>query len=300
LSSRASSAAWLEVLQHPGAFALRVLKAFRKNQGLLLAGAVAYYALLSIVPLLILIVIGLSHVVEQAMLLETLERYLGWVVPGQSQPIIAELAGFLAHRDVMGWVLLGTLLFFSSLAFTVLENAMSIIFFHRVAVRRRHFLVSALLPYFYILFLGMGLLVVTLVSGSLEAIGRESIDFLGLHWSLGRFSALLLYLLGVAGEVFVLASVYLVMPVGRLSVRHALIGAISAALLWELMRHILVWYFARLSQLVVVYGSLTTAIVVLLTLEIAAALLLLGAQVISEYERVEKGGLKAPTRPLQT
>ena len=53
IRKRPSSAAWLEVLQHPGAFALRVLKAFRKNQGLLLAGAVAYYALLSIVPLLI-------------------------------------------------------------------------------------------------------------------------------------------------------------------------------------------------------------------------------------------------------
>ena len=35
-----------------------------------------------------------------------------------------------------------------------------------------------------------------------------------------------------------------------------------------------------------VYGSLTTAIVVLLSLEIAATLLLFGAQVISEYERL--------------
>jgi len=40
----------------------------------------------------------------------------------------------------------------------------------------------------------------------------------------------------------------------------------------------------------VVYGSLTTAIVVLFTLEIAATLLLLGAQVISEYERIDKKG----------
>jgi membrane protein len=289
LTSRARhSEAWREVLQHPGAFALRVLKAFRRNQGLLLAGAVAYYALLSIVPLLILVVIALSHVVDQAELFDTLERYLGWLVPGQSQPIIAELAGFLAHRDVIGWVLLATMLFFSSLAFTVLENAMSIIFFHRVAVRRRHFLVSALLPYCYILFLGVGLLVVTLVSGSLEEMRRE------------RISGFLLYLLGVAGEIFVLASVYLVMPVGRLSLRHALIGAVTAALLWEATRHLLVWYFARLTQLVVVYGSLTTAIVVLLTLEVAATLLLLGAQVISEYERVEKGDLATPTPPLRT
>src|ERR1700704_3453744 len=111
-----------------GVFALQTLKAFRANQGLLLAGAVAYYALLSIVPLLILIVIALSHVVDQAMLLETLERYLGWLVPGQQKPLVGELAGFLEHREVVGWVLLVTLLFFSSLAFTVLENAMSIIF----------------------------------------------------------------------------------------------------------------------------------------------------------------------------
>ena len=289
MSSKAwQQAAWREVLQHPGAFALRVLRAFRKNQGLLLAGAVAYYALLSIVPLLILIVIALSHFVDQALLLETLERYLGWVVPGQAQPIIDELAGFLRHRDVLGWVLAVTLLFFSSLAFTVLENAMSIIFFHRVAVRRRHFLVSAIIPYCYILFLGVGLLVVTLVAAGLEVIGRGTIEFLGLYWSLDPLSRTALYLLGVAGEILVVTSIYLVMPVGRLRLRHALVGGATAALLWELTRHALVWYFARLSQVNLVYGSLTTAIVVLLSLEILAGLLLVGAQVISEYERLER------------
>jgi uncharacterized BrkB/YihY/UPF0761 family membrane protein len=46
------------ILRNPATFALRVLKAFKTNQGLLLAGAVAYYALLSIVPLLILMVIA--------------------------------------------------------------------------------------------------------------------------------------------------------------------------------------------------------------------------------------------------
>jgi len=53
------------VIRHPGAFALRVLLGFRANQGLLLAGAVAYYALLSIVPLLILMAIALSHVIAR-------------------------------------------------------------------------------------------------------------------------------------------------------------------------------------------------------------------------------------------
>src|SRR3954471_20036706 len=158
------------VLKSPGAFAWCVLKAFKKNQGLLLAGAVAYYARLSVVPLLILTVIALSHVIDRAELLSTLGRYLEWVIPGQSGAIIGELRNFLDHRDVVGWLLLGTMLFFSSLAFTVLENAMAIIFLHRFAIRKRRYLVSAVLPYAYILCLGIGVLIVTLVAGSLQAL----------------------------------------------------------------------------------------------------------------------------------
>lgn len=288
------------VLRHPRTFIVQTLKAFRANQGLLLAGAVAYYTLLSIVPLLGLTVIVLSHIVDQAELISTLGRYLEWLVPGQSKPVVQELRTFLEHREVVGWVLLVTMLFFSSLAFLVLEKAMAVIFLHRFGVRHRHFLVSAVLPYCYILLLGFGLLVITLVSGSLQAIGSESIDFLGQVWSLGGLSGALLYLLGVAGEIFVLTSIYLVMPVGRPSLRHALIGAVTAAVLWELTRHLLVWYFATLSQVSLVYGSLTTSIVVLLSLEIGATALLLGAQVISEYERVGRGRAQAPTTTLRT
>ncbi|MBC5785810.1 YihY/virulence factor BrkB family protein [Ramlibacter sp. USB13] len=276
------------VLANPGTFARKVLKGFKSNQGLLLAGAVAYYALLSVVPLLILTVIALSHVVDQAELMTTLGRYLEWLFPGQSRAIIAELANFVQHRDVIGWVLFGTMLFFSSLAFTVLEKAMAVIFLHRFTVKRRHFLVSALLPYVYILCLGFGLLVMTMVAASIQAMGENSVFFLGLVWSLHGMSGVLLYLLGLAGEVLLLTSIYMVMPVGRLWWRHALVGGVTATLLWEVTRRVLVWYFTTLSQVSVVYGSLTTAIVVLFSLEIAATLLLLGAQVISEYERIDR------------
>ena len=283
---RVISAAGAHVLANPWAFVRRVLHGFSSNQGLLLAGAVAYYALLSVVPLLILAVIGLSHLVEERELLDTLGRYLEWVVPGQSKAVLAEQAAFVSHRDVVGWLLLVTMLFFSSLAFTVLEKAMSVIFLHRVTVRRRHFLISALIPYCYVFCLSIGLLVVTVVAGRLESLGQDSVQLFGHEWSLRGVSGVLLYLLGLVGEVFLLTSLYMVMPVGRLTWRHALPGGITAALLWEVTRHVLVWYFSTLSQVSVVYGSLTTAIVVLLSLEIGAALLLLGAQVISDYERI--------------
>ena len=269
-----------------GAFLAATLRGFRKNQGLLLAGAVAYYALLSIIPLLILILIALSHVVPAAQLLAASASYLDWIVPGQGKALTEELAKFLEHREVLGWVLLATMIFFSSLAFSVLESAMAVIFHHRLAARRRHFLVSVMLPYLYILLLGVGALLVALVSGGLSAMGERDIHFLGWTWGLQGLSGALLYLLGVAGEVFVVSSIYLVMPVGRLSWRHALIGGATAALLWELTRHVLLWYFATLSRVGQVYGSLTGAIIVLLSLELAATLLLFGAQVIAEYERL--------------
>jgi len=276
------------------------VKCFRANQGLLLAGAVAYYALLSIVPFLMLVVVVLSHFLDEARLLLTLRRYLELLVPGQSASIVAEVAHFLGERDVITWVLVATMLFFSSFAFTVLENAMSVIFVHRVAVRRRHFLVSAVLPYCYILALGFGVLIVTLVAGTLQVIGTESVELFGYSWSLHGVSGALLYLLGLAGEILVLTSIYLVMPVGRLSLSHAFVGGVTAALLWEIARHVLVWYFSTLSKVNVVYGSMSTAIVVMFSLEIGAALLLFGAQVIAEYERVGQGGAAGEARKMET
>jgi membrane protein len=192
------------------------------------------------------------------------------------------------------------MLFFSSLAFTVLENAISVIFLHRVAVHRRHFLVSALLPFGYIAFIGAALFAGTFVLAKLLAIGGENIAILGHTWSLGGFSRFLVYLAGVAGEIVLISSIYFFMPVGRVSPSHALIGGATAGHLWEVIRHGLVWYFDTLSQVSVVYGSLTTAIVVLLSLEIAATLLLLGAQVIAEYERFGKDDLQGPPPALRT
>jgi YihY family inner membrane protein len=134
--------------------------------------------------------------------------------------------------------------------------------------------------------LGLGLLVITIVAGTIQALGEDTVRVWGRDWSLGGLSGVLLYLLGLSGEVLLLTSIYMVMPVGRLTWRHALPGGLTAALLWEVTRRVLVWYFGTLSQVSVVYGSLTTAIVVLFSLEIGATLLLLGAQVISEYERL--------------
>jgi YihY family inner membrane protein len=176
--------------------------------------------------------------------------------------------------------------FFSSLAFTALENAMSVIFFHRVAIHRRHFLVSAVIPYCFISLLALGLLVVGVVSAGLHTLDERTITILNRTGTLGVNYGAVIYVLGVTGEILLLTSLYLVMPVGRLALRHALIGGLTATLLWEITRHLLIWYFSTLSVVNVIYGSFTAVIIILVSLEIAAIILLLGAQVIAEYERI--------------
>lgn len=63
------------VATHPLTFILRTVLAFRANQGVLLAGAIACYTPLSILPLLILMLIALSQAADQGVLSAAPEHY---------------------------------------------------------------------------------------------------------------------------------------------------------------------------------------------------------------------------------
>lgn len=277
------------VLRHPGRFALDVLAAFRRNQGMLLSGAVAFYMLLSVVPLFLLLLVGLSEVVPEAQLLATVEGDLALIIPAAADTVGEHLRSFLAHRDLIGWVGLVVLVFFSTVSFSMLENAMSVIFFHRVAIHRRHYLVSALIPFLFIALIGAGLLLITLINGAIQTLDEEPFRLFGVLWVLDGLSGRVLHLLGVIGMVFLLTALYLIMPTGGIPLSHAFIGGLVAAVLWEISRHLLVWYFTTLSYVNLIYGSLASAVVVLLSFEVAALILLLGAQVIAEFERCALG-----------
>ena len=263
----------------------RVLKGFKRNQGLLLSGGVAYNSLLSLIPMLALILIGLSQFIEQEKLLAIIIQELELIVPGHAEKIAEVVISFLETRQLVGIIGIGVMLFFSSMAFSMLENAMSVIFYHRIKIHRRHFLISAIIPYMYMILMGIGIVVVTIIAGVLDAIEGETLTILGKSLGFAGVSRVGLYLVGIAGLILMLTSLYLVMPVGHITVRHALLGGVTAAVLWEITRHVLVWYFAKLSLVNVIYGSFATAVVVLLSIEIASIIFLLGAQVIAEFER---------------
>ena len=244
---------------------------------------------------------ALSHLVDEKQLVQTLATNLEFLVPGQAPAITAQITSFLQHRQLIGGVGLAALLFFSAMAFSILENAMTMIFHHRPTTKPRHPALSAIIPYLFVMSLGVGLLLVTLITGGLESIGRSSLHVMGHAWSLARLSSSLLYALGIVGSALMMTALYMVLPVQSVTFRHALAGGAAATALWEVVRHILVWYFRELSMVNLVYGSLGTTIIVLLTLEAAALILLLGAQVVAELERnadQRRGdGSKVPVPP---
>lgn len=267
------------------AFLAGVARDFHRNQGFLLAGAVAYYTLLSIVPLTILALSVLSHFFGEGELTRTVATYLRLMIPGYAQALMAQVQFFVANRQVIGVIGFVCMLFFSSIAFSVLENAISVIFYHHVKQQRRRFLVSAIIPYLYILALALSIVVVSVIVGSVETLESRAFVLFGHTMSFAGSTRVVLYILGIAGEMLMLTSVYLVMPVVRISFRHALIGGITATVLWEIVRRFLVWYYATLSMVNIIYGSIATVVVALLSIEVAALILLFGAQVIAELER---------------
>ena len=266
-------------------FAGRVLRDFfLRNHGLLLTAAVAHNIMLSLIPLSAVFVVVFSHYYEEAFLLDTLTAEVALIAPGFVPVLTEVLAGFLAGRELIGWVGGLSLLLFSSLAFRVLEDSIAIIFHRPVTPLKRKFWVSALMPYLFIGIVVCGLVALTIVNGVLDA---DGIDFLNID----RFTNHLVYLANMAGLVLLFALFYKIMPVVKISFRRALAGGLTATILWEVARRLVVAYFTNVSVVNALYGSMATIVIVLLTLEAIALILLLGAQVIADLQRSSDAGI---------
>lgn len=257
-------------------FVRRVIRNFLRNHGILLAGGVGYNVLLSAVPMLAVLTVLLTRIVDEEQLLQVMAVQAQHFAPGHADLLLDAVRAFMESRDIIGIVGLPVLLFFSTFAFRMLEDSIAIIF-HRPDNPHRSFWVSAVLPYGFILVLGAGLLALTLLFSLINALYEAP--------------GLTLYLVSFLGVFILFSAIYKVLPIVRVSRRRALVGGLVAAILWETTRLLLMYYFLNISFVNAIYGSLATIIVILISLEIASIILLLGAQVIAELERSERLGL---------
>lgn len=262
-------------------FSRRVLRNFLRNRGILLAGGVGYNVLLSAVPLLALLGVLLTRVVEEQQLLEVMAIQAQHFAPAHADLWLDAVRAFMESRDIIGIAGIPVLLFFSSFAFRMLEDSIAIIF-HHPENPSRSFWFSAVLPYAFMLVLGIGLLTLTLVFAFVNTLYDEP--------------GVVLYLLSFVSVFMMFSAIYKVLPIVRISPRRAVIGGLVAAILWEATRLVMMYYFLNISFVNVIYGSLATIIVLLISLEVGSIILLLGAQVIAELEQSERAGEPWHTR----
>lgn len=273
-------------------FASRVLRDFfLRNHGLLLTAAVSHNMMLSLIPMSAVLMVVFSHFIPETLLMETITTEISFIAPGFAPTLTEVLEGFLRSREWVGWLGLGSLLLFSSLAFRVLEDSIAVIFQRPMLPLKRKFWVSALMPYLFIVIVAIGLIGITAVNALIDAQVQRGYTFLSLDVLLDKYVNLLIYLIGVLGLVLLFTLFYKIMPVVKVSFRRALAGGLTAAILWELVRHLIVSYYTTISIVNVVYGSMATIVIVLLIMEVIALILLLGAQVIADLQRSADAGL---------
>jgi len=89
------------------------------------------------------------------------------------------------------------------------------------------------------------------------------------------------YLILAAG----FTAVYKFVPNTAVSLRHALAGGASCALLFEGAKHFFTWYIANYSKYSVVYGSLEAIVILVVWTFYSSSILLFCAEVVSAYRR---------------
>jgi len=273
-------------------FGRRVLGRFRDNHGPILASAVAFDALMSLVPLTALISVALSRVVEPERVQQLLRTQLEMLLPGAADRVIQAYSAIVAARTAAGLIGLLALLVFGTMAFRTIHDALWVVFGGiEPEQRRRPSLLARLLPLGFVGISALGLLAGTLVMTLLDALPRPGFSAWGFSLSLGTGARIVGRIVCFVGLAGFLGSFYRFLPPIRPRVRVALLGGLMAGTVWEIVRRGMVWYFGHLSLIGAYYGSLASAVVLLVGLDGAALVLLLGGQVIAELERSRRAGV---------
>jgi YihY family inner membrane protein len=262
-------------------FVRRVLREFFANGGVTLAGAVAYNGLLSVIPLFLVAAALFARFVDRERFIAVAVHEIGQVVPPDvAQPLTGTLRALLEVPHTGGIIGFVSLVFFSTFAFRTLQHAFDLIFRHRRDTHSpRPMLASMIVSLLYVLAIGFASFVQTIAIVSLDRF-----PFLAAHVPRWAGAG------GFVSMIVLLASIYLFLPFGKGSVRTALIGGTFAALAWEAVQYGFVWYMRNVSDVNVIYGSMAAVIVVLVSLELAAVIVLLGAQIIAEIEKSWRAG----------
>jgi membrane protein len=267
----------------------KLIQKFFADRGTHLAAMIAYFALLSLVPIIFctLSLLGLAgRQNERSLLVRDLRK----IFPGQSVSTIVEAVNEIQSNAATLGIIGGVVLVWTSLSlFSVLESAFNIVY----DKPNRPFLHGKAIA--FLLVIGsLVTLVVSLLVGSVgyDLLHRFAPGLLG-----SRFVAYpLTVMLSFLGLLFFLVTVYYVLTNERLTLHAVLPGALTAAVMLAATFQVLPIYLRAVSHELVVLRTLGAPVILLVWLYVMANMIVFGAEVNWWFEQRRSAQAGAPAK----
>jgi membrane protein len=240
------------------------------------AAGVAYYAILSIFPLLLGLIAVFGFFLPSVNLQEELLKFVGKNLPGATDILRQNIVSIVELRGAMG-VLSIVVLFWSASA---MFSAISLAINRAWDIRRyRTFFIRKASELGMALSTGI-LFLLSLGASALISILRGVFDSPLIIVEVG--SRLVAFLLILA--VFLL--LYKLIPNTKTYWRYVWPGALLAAILFEIARTLFVFYLENFTNYQLIYGSIASIIVLLVWIYYSAFIMILGAEFTFQYGRM--------------
>jgi len=245
------------------------------------AAYVSYFALLSLLPLAILLValgaaaIGSVDAAEKGaqFLLKDLMSLLGKDVFARAREVGSQAGRF-------GWPFFFLALWTASKVFSKVEQALDHVF---QVEKRRSFPARKIFAFGLVALLVLLLVVMVAFAGVVNAFNRflETSALAGtvsnpLYVAVN--SAATRYLIPWLVSVFTFSFVYKVLPATWVPTRAAVVAGVVSGTLWEGLKNAFTLYVGRFANYRMTYGALETVVVFAVWINLSAALLLWGAE----------------------
>jgi membrane protein len=254
------------------------------SEGLTHAASIAYYALLSLFPLMLLGLSVLGEMTSDAGDRDAVVRFVFRYFPRQFGFIQGQLDAFQTTPVTFGFWGIAGLLWGSLGVFNAITSAVN----HAWAVEKRrsflkHRLVGLVMMVCAGLVLMLGLVIASVVRLAETRLGEAMVRSPWLDNFTGSFGSYLATSLLIG----CVALVFYFIPNTPVRFRDVWPGAILVGVLWRSALSLFSWYAADLATWNVIHGSIAAVVVFLLWIYISAVILIYGVEMTASYARLQ-------------
>ncbi len=264
---------------------IRVFREMSEDDLTHMAAGVAYYALFSIFPLIIGMITVFSYFLQAEQIQANIANAIGGFLPGSEQFVQDNIEGILNLRSALGLFSFLGLLWSGSAMMGALDRAIN-----RAWDIHNDRPIYIGKPRHFLMVFSAGLMFT--ISMSSAAIVRTAQELPHLDFPVVGFVIKSVGYIILQGVSFILMLViflmmYKVIPNTKTYWRYVWPGALVAAILFETSKNLFILYLERFASYQNVYGSVAPVIVLLFWAYVSSFIVLMGAELCSEYERLK-------------